>query len=91
MIPATTRRLPQDNSLYEELLSLWHNKAVSKFWCHFKLILALLSDALDEILLGTFLNGLWEEIKAESMKEAMYEILVSLQIVRSSKYERSYV
>lgn len=53
----------QKGSLYEDLMALWQNDIVEEFRSLFKLIVASLRDALEEVLLFAFMNGLKIEIR----------------------------
>ncbi|KAK9037178.1 hypothetical protein V6N11_022099 [Hibiscus sabdariffa] len=55
----------QQGNLYEVLLGLQQTRSIAQYREDFELLSATLKDAVDEVLIGIFINGLREEIKAE--------------------------
>ncbi|KAK9028932.1 hypothetical protein V6N11_026066 [Hibiscus sabdariffa] len=55
----------QQGNLYEVLLGLQQTGSIAQYREDFELLSAPLKDTADEVLIGIFINGLREEIKAE--------------------------
>lgn len=55
----------QNGDAYEELITLKQDSIVAEYREKFKLLSGPLQNIPEELLLGTFINGLQEEIRAE--------------------------
>ena len=58
-------RSSQDGTAYEELIGLRQLSSVADYRHRFELLSAPLKDMSDELLMGAFINGLREEVKAK--------------------------